>query len=167
MAADSFELETAWLHETPDGTQTIPPQSPADFPSKFDMEAGPALHFEDVEPGTKGRLFAAYTIDGTPGMVRCAGLQEGSPALAETLEVTCWQTMNLDSEDGGREQLVFDGPLSKFPAERFGSPQCLEPADIGGFELTYSVPDLEDDDLLGQIEGESLDFAFQLVAEQC
>lgn len=167
MAADSFELETAWLHETPDGTRTIPEQPAADFPSAFDREAGPALHFEDVEPGTNGRLLAAYTIVGTPGRVRCAGLQQGSSALAEALDVTCWQARNPDRADGGQEQLVFDGPLAKFPSEPFGSPRCIEPGTVGEFEFTYQVPDLEDDEVLERIEGESLDFAFQLVAEQC
>ena len=167
MAADSFELETAWLHETPDRTRTIPNQPADEFPLAFDLHAGPALHFEDIEPGTKGRLLAAYTIDGTTGRVRCAGLQEGSSALAEILDVTCWQGRNRDGADGGKEQLVFEGPLATFPSEPFGSPRCIEPGTVGEFELAYQVPEIEDDDVLERIEGQSLDFAFQLVAEQC
>lgn len=167
MVAKSFELETAWLHETPAETRTLPEQTEGDFPDDFAPEAGPKLRFDDVEPGSSGRLLGAYTLKGASGRVLCAGLRAGSPALAEVIELTCTELSDFDGSGGGSGQVIFKGPLGKFPTEPFGSPECMEPDTVGGFELAYRVPDIEDEEVLEAIESQSLDFAFQLVAKQC
>lgn len=166
-AAASFELETAWLHETGDRTTTVPRQSTAQFPALYQTEAAPQLRFDDLEPGSSGRLLGAFRLVGDPGEVRCAGRRAGSDRLAELIEIECWHSADWDLTASGQDEVLFSGPLSAFPSEPVGAIECIEPKTPSGVGLAYRLPELEAQDRRRAVEGASLDFVFELIATQC
>ena len=166
-AAASFELETAWLHETGDRTTTVPRQSTAQFPALYQTEAAPQLRFDDLDPGSSGRLLGAFRLVGAPGEVRCAGRLSGSEGLAELIEIECWHSADWDLTASGHDEVLFSGPLSAFPSEPVGATECIEPKTPSGVGLAYRLPELEAQDRRRAVEGASLDFVFELIATQC
>ena len=163
----SFELETAWFVDHDGETVTSPAQSIPDFPTRFAEESGARIAFEDLEPDSTGRLLVAFRTTGRQGSVACWGDLEGSTALAETIEVSCWRTTDWDTDhDSSREAEIFRGPLSTFPTDPFAPTPCADRTTVHGLGVSYSLPELSDAAATA-VEGESLRFEFNLSAEPC